>query len=360
MRLLHDSGVAVLQGRATLVDPHTVQVGDARHTARYILVATGSHPRRPDVRGAEHAIVSDDALDLPTLPRRVVVVGGGYIGCEFAGIFNAAGSRVTMLIRGDTVLRGFDDDVRAALTMQMRKKGVDVRNDTLVADLERRGDAISVMTLDGATFDADTVLYAIGRDPNTAGLGLENVGVALDACGAVVVDAMSRTSVESIYSVGDCTNRLNLTPVAIAEGRAVVETLFNNNPTAMDHHGVPSAVFSQPPVATVGLTERAARAQYGEIDVYVASFLPMKYTISGRDERTVIKLVVDRASQRVLGCHMVGSDAPEIVQGLAIAVQCGATKAQFDATVGIHPTAAEEFVTMRERRPDPPLTPAES
>ena len=353
VRLLRDSGVTLIEGRARVVDAHTVEVSGKRYTARYLLVATGSRPYLPGVRGVEHAITSNEALSLPALPRRLAVIGGGYIGVELAGVFNAAGVQVTMLIRGDTVLRGFDADVRAALTAEMQKRGVVIHCDTLVSDLEKRGDVLSVLTRGGDTLETDAVLYATGRLPNTGGIGLEQAGVTLGEAGAVVVDRGSRTAVESIYAVGDCTNRRNLTPVAIAEGRAVAETLFHDRPTFVDHELIPSAVFSQPPVGTVGCTEHEARARFGAVDVYVQSFRPMKHTLSGRDERTMMKLVVERAGGRVVGCHMVGADAPEIIQGFAVALRCGATKAMFDATVGIHPTAAEEFVTMREKRPDP-------
>lgn len=353
LRLLRDSGVKVLEGRGRIVDAHTVEVGGERYTARHILVATGGRPQRPEIPGVEHGITSNEALDLRELPRRVVIVGGGYIGVEFAGIFNAAGAKVTMVIRGDGVLRGFDADIRSALTSALRAGGIQVKCETFVQDVEKRGAALSVLTQDGDTIEAEAVLFATGRAPNTEGLGLDEVGVARGPDGAIRVDGFSQTSVPSIYAVGDCTNRMNLTPVAIAEGRAVAETLFHDRPTAIDHEGVPSAVFSQPPVGTVGLSEERARASGLEIDVYVTSFRPMKHTITGREERTMMKLVVDRASRRVLGVHMVGADAPEIVQGFAVALKCGATKEQFDATVGIHPTAAEEFVTMRDKRPEP-------
>jgi glutathione reductase (NADPH) len=353
-RLLRDSGVELIEGRGRVVDPHTVEVAGKRYTAAHILISTGSRAFLPELMGIEHAITSDGALSLKELPRRIIIVGGGYIGVEFAGIFNALGAKVTMLIRGDTLLRGFDDDVRAFLTQEMRKKGVDIRSEIFVRDLERRADgSLSVLTKTGDTLEADTVLFATGRIPNTRGLGLEEVGVKLDARGAVVVDEGSRSSVESIYAVGDVTDRINLTPVAIGEGRALAETLFNNNPMRLDHAGVPSAVFSQPPVCVVGLTELEARELHGQVDVYVSSFKPMKFTLSGRDERTMMKVVAERASGRVLGFHMVGQDAPEIVQGLAVALKCGVTKKQLDSTVGIHPTAAEEFVTMRDKRPDP-------
>lgn len=353
-RLLRDSGVTVVEGRGRLVDPHTVEVGGKQYTAERILVATGSRPYLPaDVTGIEHALTSDDALSFPTLPKRLVIVGGGYIGVELACIFHGMGTKVTVIIRGPTVLGGFDGDVRAFLTEEMRKKGIELQVDTFIRDIEKRADGVSLLTRAGETVEADAVLYATGRVPNTGGVGLEEAGVKLDPRGAVMVDEWSRTSVGNIFAVGDVTDRINLTPVAIAEGRALAETLFNKNPMKMDHTNVPSAVFSQPPVACVGLTELEARERHGAVDVYVASFKAMKHTLSGRNERTMMKLVVERASNKVLGCHMVGADAPEIIQGLAVAVKCGATKAQFDATVGIHPTAAEEFVTMRDKRPDP-------
>jgi glutathione reductase (NADPH) len=353
VRLLRDSGVTLIEGRARVVDPHTVEVAGRRVTARYILVATGSRPALPPVRGIEHAITSDEALGLAALPARVAVVGGGYIGVELAGVLNALGVEVTLIIRGEAVLRGFDDDVRAALSAELRKRGVHIRCETLVQDIERRDDTLSLLTRAGETFEADAVLYATGRRPNTGSLGLEDAGVEVDALGAVRVDRMSRSTVESVYAVGDCTNRKNLTPVAIAEGRAVAETLFHDRPTSIDHELIPSAVFSQPPVGTVGWSEREARARFGEVDVYVSSFRPMKHALSGRDERAMMKLVVDRATDRVVGVHMVGQDAPEIVQGFAVAIRCGATKAQLDTTVGIHPTAAEELLTMRDKRPEP-------
>jgi len=353
-RLLRDSGVQLIEGRGRIVDPHTVEVAGQRYTAAHILVSTGSRPFLPEMPGIEHVLTSDGALNLKELPRRIIIVGGGYIAVEFAGIFNALGVKVTVLIRGDTVLRGFDDDVRAFLTQELRKKGVDIRSEVFVRDIEKRPDGtLSLLTRMGDTLEADAVMFATGRVPNTQGVGLEEVGVKLNARGAIAVDEGSRTSVEGIYAVGDVTDRLNLTPVAIAEGRALAETLFNNNPLKMDHSGVPSAVFSQPPVATVGLSELEARKLHGAVDVYASSFRPMKHTLSGRDERSMMKVIVERASNRVLGFHMVGADAPEIVQGLAVALKCGVTKKQLDSTVGIHPTAAEEFVTLRDKRPDP-------
>ncbi|MBM7112659.1 glutathione-disulfide reductase [Archangium primigenium] len=353
-RMLKDSGVRVIQGRGRVVDAHTVEVGEQRYTARHVLVATGSFPSLPRVKGVEHGLTSDDALSLKAVPRRLLIVGAGYIGVEFAGIFRALGARVTMFFRGSTVLRGFDDDVRAFLTQELRKKGVDLRPETQVADVEKRPDgSLSVLTGMGETLEVDAVLFATGRVPHTKGLGLEAAGVKLDERGAVCVDAHSRSSVESILAVGDVTDRINLTPVAIAEGRAVAEGLFNGQERSMDHTGVASAVFSQPPVGAVGCTEREAREKHGAVDVYVSTFRPMKHVLSGREERTLIKVICEPDGGRVLGFHMVGADAPEILQGLAVALKCGVTKRQLDATVGIHPTAAEEFVTLRDKRPEP-------
>ena len=353
VRMLRDAGVRHLEGFARLVDPHTVEVNGERFRARHILVATGSRPVRPDIPGAELGISSDEALDLTDIPKRVLVIGGGYIAVEFAGIWRSAGAAVTVAVRGENVLRGFDLDVREAVAEGMQKRGIEILRESLLRSIEATDEGLSVRLAGGEVRLVDTVLFATGRTPVTEGLGLETVGVQKNERGAIEVDAFSRTNVPSIYAVGDVTDRVNLTPVAIAEGRAVVETLFRDTPTTVNHANVPSAVFSQPPVASVGLTELAARRLPGKIDVYRSRFRPMKHTLSGRDERTLMKLIVDRETRKVLGAHMVGSDAPEIIQGIAIALQCGATKEQFDRTIGIHPTAAEEFVTMRDPVPDP-------
>jgi glutathione reductase (NADPH) len=357
-RLLRDSGVTLVAGRGRVVDPHTVEVAGERYTAANILVATGGHPVLPAIPGIEHAITSNQALELEALPRRVVIVGGGYIAVEFAGIFRGLGAEVTLAIRGEEVLAGFDDDVRATLAQEMRARGIAIRARTQVTRIDQRGRGYDLATLQGETLPADLLMYATGRRPNTRGMGLAEAGVTLDEVGAVVVDQWSRSAVPSIYAVGDATDRLNLTPVAIAEGRALAETLFHDNPLAVDHANVPTAVFSQPPVGTVGLTEREARKR-GAVDIYRARFQPMKHALSGRRETTMMKLVVDPQSDRVLGCHMVGADAPEIIQGLAVALSCGATKRQFDRTIGIHPTAAEEFVTLRDKLPAPAAEAAE-
>ena len=350
-RMLREAGVTMIEGTATLADPHTVEVEGRTVTAEHILLAAGGWPTMPDIPGIEHAITSNEALDLERLPARMVIVGGGYIAVEFAGIFNALGVEVTEIVRADTVLRGFDEEMRLALAEEMRKRGVKLLSETVVRSIEKENGAYSLRLAAGDMVEADVVMYATGRTPRTKGLGLEAAGVELDGKGAVVVDGFSRTFQPNIFAIGDITDRLNLTPVAIAEGQALAEALFNNTPTTADLSGVPTAVFSQPPLATVGLTEAEARAQLDDVDIYLSSFRPLKHTLSGRDEKTVMKLVVDAESDRVVGCHMMGTDAAEIIQGLGVALKCGATKAQFDATVGIHPTAAEEFVTMREKLP---------
>ena len=356
INMLNNSGVEIIDGRGILCDAHTVEVAGQTYTADKILIAVGGHPTVPNIPGIEHVISSNEALDLPHLPRRIVIVGGGYIAVEFAGIFNGFGSEVVEIIRREDLLYGFDDDLRVALAQEMRGRGIEIHTRTQIARIVKAPrEGYSVFTTHGQEISADLVMYATGRKPNTRGLGLAEAGVKLDDNGAVAVDEWQRATVPNIYAVGDVTDRINLTPVAIAEGRAIAETVYNNNPIRMDHRDVPSAVFSQPPIGTVGLTEEEARREFGEVDIYSARFKPMKNTLSGRDERTLMKLVVDARSDRVLGCHMLGSDAPEIIQGVAIAVKCGATKRQFDQTVGIHPSAAEEFVTMREKAVRPKL-----
>jgi glutathione reductase (NADPH) len=352
-KLLAGSNVTLLEQRAVLVDRNTVEIGGRKVTAKHILIACGGWPEKPDLPGIEHAITSNEVFHLPDLPHRVVVVGGGYIALEFACIFAGLGAEVTQLYRGTQVLRGFDDDVRNFVAKEVTKKGVDLRLNSDVAEIVKRGDELHVTLKDGSALVTDCVLYATGRRPKTKGLGLEQAGVAVAEDGAVKVDAYSRTTVENIYAIGDCTNRVNLTPVAIKEGMAFADTVFGGKPWPMDHKTIASAVFTQPPVGCVGLSEADARKQYGAVDIYKADFKPLKHTLSGRDERTLMKLVVDRKSQVVLGAHMVGLDAAEIIQAIAIAVKMGATKAQFDQTVAVHPTAAEEFVTMRVKEPDP-------
>ena len=348
-KFLGESGVEILEAHAEILDPHTVAVDGKKITARYLLVAVGSWPALPKIPGSEHAISSNEAFYLPSLPARVIIVGGGYIGVEFAGIFHGLGARTTQLYRGASFLRGFDDDIRATLAAEMLKRGVDLRFKVDISQIEKTGDTLRAHLTDGHVIEADQILYATGRLPKTRDLGLERTGIELRESGAVIVDEYSRSSVENVYAIGDCTDRMMLTPVAIAEGMAVANTLFNNKPMRPSYLNVPTAVFSTPNCGTVGLTEEQARERNFKVDIYRTFYRPLKHTLTGRDERTMMKLVVDQASDRVLGCHMVGPDAGEIIQGLAVALNCGATKAQFDGTIGIHPTAAEEFVTMRSK-----------
>lgn len=347
--LLLGAGARIFRRRAQVLDAHTIEVDGERVTARYILIATGSWPTLPPIDGIELAVTSNEAFHLRELPGRILIIGGGYIGVEFAGIFHGLGAHVTQVHRGPVFLRGFDDDLRTGLADEMRKRGIDLRFDTVVTGLTRTDDGIAVTLSTGSRTEVDLVMCCTGRHPNSAALGLEKAGVKRNVDGAIVVNEYSQTSVENIYAVGDVTNRRNLTPVAIAEGHAVADLLFGGRNRSIDHASAPSAVFSQPPIATVGLTETEAGARYGEVEIYKSVFRPLKHTLSGRDERALLKLVVEPNSGRVVGAHMLGPDAAEIIQGLAIALQCGATKAQFDATLGIHPTAAEEFVTMREK-----------
>ena len=356
--LMTGAGVRRLQGHGRLLDAHTVDVtapdgGRSRHRARHILLATGGTPVRPELPGHELIVTSDDMFDLPRFPRHLVVVGGGYIGCEMASIFHGLGAQVTLLYRGEQILRGFDDEVRDFTAAELRKAGIDLRVRTEVTRIEAAPDGTRRLTLnDGGVLQADVVLYAVGRRPNVAGLGLEAVGVRMTASGAIAVDEHFATAVPGLYALGDVRGGLELTPVALAEAMALVDHLFGPLPgqarRTMDYEHIPTAVFTHPPIGTVGLTEAQARARVGTIRIYRSDFRPLKHTLSGRDERCLVKLIVDDASDRVLGLHMVGADAGEIVQGFAVALKCGATKAQFDATLGIHPTSAEEFVTLRD------------
>jgi glutathione reductase (NADPH) len=348
--LLQQSGVTELQGTATLTGRHAIAIGGRTLTAEHILVATGGRPHRPPIPGIEHAITSDEAFELAELPKRILVIGGGYIAVEFAGIFHGLGAHVTLAHRSGQLLRGFDEDVRDHVGTEMAKKGIRILLHTTITRLERRSDgAINAIGIAGEDSAFDAVMYATGRTPNTSEMGLAELGVKLDEREGIVVDRFSHTNVPGIYAVGDVTNRVALTPVAIREAAALATTLFGGTRVAFDHDNIPSAVFCQPPVGTVGLTQHAAVAKYGSVDIYKTSFRSLRHTLSGRQERSMMKLIVDSASQRVVGAHMVGADAPEIIQGVAIAVKAGLTKAQFDETVGIHPTAAEEFVTLRDK-----------
>jgi len=346
---LTGAGVEIHRGRAEIVSPHEVKVNGKTYSVKHILVATGAWPYKPPLPGFEHAITSNEAFHLERLPGRAVVVGGGYIALEFASIFNGLGVKTQLSYRGKRLLRGFDAELGERIAEEMSAKGVEVCLGCEPAAMRKVKDgSLEIEFTDGRLQKADLVMVATGRRPNSARLGLEQAGVAIAKDGAIVVDRYSRTSIDSIHAIGDVTNRINLTPVATAEAMWLARTLWRE-PTPVDHDNVPTAVFTDPNLATVGLSEEKARERHGEVDVYQASFRALKLTLTDKKERTFMKLVVDRKSQRVVGAHMIGADAGEIIQGVAIAVKLGATKAQFDATIGIHPTAAEEFVTMREK-----------
>lgn len=350
-RMLDNSKVKILRGYGKFLDPHTVEVGETKVTADKILIAVGGRPVKPDIPGIEHTIVSDDMFHLKEQPKRIVILGAGYIGVEFACIMHGLGSEVTQIIRGDMILRGFDQDLRSTIQEAMQQHGIRILTNSAPTAIEKTSDDLKVKIQDGETEEivvADAVgLAATGRKPYLETLGLENAGVEVNQ-DAIAVDQYSRTSQLHIFAVGDCTDRINLTPVAINEGRALADTEFGGKSRIMSHENVPSAVFSTPEAATVGLTEAEAKEKYGDaIKIYRAKFRPMYHTLSGQDEKTMMKLVVDQNTDKVLGAHMVGEHAAEIIQGVAIAIKMGAKKSDFDATVGIHPSAAEEFVTMR-------------
>lgn len=346
--LLKRNNVVLYDGRAVLTGPNTVSVNGETISARRILVATGGWPHIPDIPGREHVISSNEAFYLETLPERAVIVGGGYIAVEFAGIFHGLGVDTTLIYRGDLFLRGFDGEMREFLAEQMRLKGIKLLFNTRISSMEQQDSRYLVNASGTAPLPADLVMYATGRRPNTANLGLETAGVKLNDKGAIVVDDEYRSSVSSVYAIGDVTDRMNLTPVATAEGTALANNLFNNQSRRVDYRDVPTCIFSQPNLGTVGLTEEQARQDYANVDIYRSRFTSLKHTLTGSDEKTLMKMIVDGDTDKVLGVHMVGADAGEIIQGIGIALKAGATKSVFDATIGIHPTAAEEFVTMRE------------
>mgnify|MGYP006285315247 FL=1 len=350
-RLLEGAGVELVRGRAVVRGPHEVEVAGRTYEAKRILVAVGGRPVRPEpLQGMDRVITSDEAFHLDELPKRILITGGGYIAVEFAGIFSALGVQTTLLHRGHLVLRGFDEDIRHHLTDALRHRGVELRlNQTVDRCTPHEGGMRSV-TSEGEYIDSDLVMLAMGRRPDTSGLGLDSAGVEIDEGGAIVVDDHFKTSCDSIYALGDVIDRVTLTPVAIYEAMALTRTLFTDQPQAVDYDAIPSAVFSSPPIGTVGLTEEEAHERFPPIDVYESSFNPLKHTIGGRQHRSYMKVIVQRSTDRVLGMHMLGDDAPEIMQGFAAAMKAGLTKATLDRTVGIHPTAAEEFVTMRTRR----------
>ena len=352
INLLDSAGVKIIKGWARLLDAHTVEVGDKKYTAKTLLVSTGGTALVPAVEGHEHVVTSDSMFDLNPFPKRLAVVGGGYIACEFASIFNGLGSKVTQIHRGEKLLTGFDDDVRDFIASEMRKTGVNLQLKSEVEAITKTADGLVIALKGAGSFTVDTVLYATGRIPNSNGLGLETAGVAVNAAGAIKVDEQYKTSVPSIYALGDVTARVQLTPVALGEAMVVVDQLFGplagKKPRGMSYDFIPTAVFTHPNIGTVGYSEAAARAKFDNVSVYRSDFKALKHTLSGSTERTLMKLLVDDASDRVVGLHMVGPDAGEVVQGFAVAMKAGATKAIFDSTIGIHPTMAEEFVTMRE------------
>jgi glutathione reductase (NADPH) len=346
--LLDNAGAQRIDGRARIIDAHTVAVGETRYSAEKILIAAGGWPHIPDFPGREHAVTSNEVFDLERFPERIVIVGGGYIAVEFAGIFNGLGAHTVQLYRGPLFLRGFDADIRAHAAQEIARSGVDLRFEVNVESITRGEHALQVTLTDGAVLQADAVLYATGRKAHLTGLGLENVKVGVNQEGAIEVDAEYRTAEPSIFALGDVTGGLELTPVALAEGMAFARSNFGGVQQQVDYDFVPTAVFSQPPIGTVGFTEEEARAEFGDIRLFKSRFRPLKHTLSGRIEHAFLKVIVDVATDRVVGVHMVGPDAGEIIQGIAIAMRAGATKALFDSTIGIHPTLAEEFVTLRE------------
>lgn len=347
-KILDNAGVKTITGSASLVDEHSVSVNGETITAERILIATGGWPNVPDFPGNENVITSNEAFFLDTLPDKIVIVGGGYIAVEFAGIFHGLGVETTLIYRGPLFLRGFDQDLRVNLAEEMQKKGIQLLFNTNVTEIKKKGDELAVRFTSDEIRDTDVVMYATGRTPNTSNLGLENTEVALDEKGAIIVNEHYETSVPSIYAIGDVTDRVNLTPVALAEGMSLAKFLFGNEDKPVDYADIPTCVFSQPNLGTVGLTEEQAKEKYSKIDIYKSSFTPMKLSLTDSEEKTFMKIIVDCNSDRVVGVHMLGPDAGEIIQGIGIALKAGATKAIFDATIGIHPTAAEEFVTMRE------------
>jgi len=355
---LAKAGVTAFEERAEIVDAHTVRLGKSGSelTAERILVATGGRPLIPErIPGCELGITSNEAFLLEKFPRRVLIVGGGYVALEFANIFHGLGAETRIVHRGDRMLRGFDDDLRAHMHIEAERAGLKLTMKANVVKIEK-ADGLRVTLSNGESADADIVLHAIGRVPHTAGLGLDRAGAKLDAAGAVVVDEFSQTNVPSIYAIGDVTNRMNLTPVAIRDGHAFADTIYNKRSTPVDHSTVPSAVFGRPPIGTVGLAESDARRSHGEVDIYRTNFRPMRNMLTGNQERTLMKLVVDRKTDQLLGVHIAGEDAPEMVQLAAVAVKAKLTKTQWDSTVALHPTAAEELVLMRQKLPDPSLS----
>ncbi len=345
--LLVNSGVKLINGKARLIDANTVRVGEQDFSCERVLIATGGWPSVPDIPGKQYIASSNEIFTLDSLPKRILIVGAGYIAVEFAGIMHGLGVATTLCYRGNKLLRGFDQDIRDFIASEMLKKGINILFDTRIETIEQKNGHYLALDQNDHAIETDFVMYATGRKPNTAGLGLEQLGVKLDSDGAVIIDKNYQTNIPSVFALGDVTNRINLTPVATAEAMALVSKLYSEQPKTVDYDNIPTAVFSQPNIATVGLTESEARNRFDDVDCYKSIFKPMKHSLSGINEKTLMKMLVRRSTEQILGIHMVGSDAGEIIQGMAIAIRAGATKAIFDSTIGIHPTAAEEFVTMR-------------
>jgi glutathione reductase (NADPH) len=346
--LLDGTGVETINGRATIVDAHTVEIEGTQYTAEKLLVATGGWPSVPEIPGKEHVISSNEAFFLESLPEKIIIVGGGYIAVEFAGIFKGLGVDTTLLYRGPLFLRGFDQDLRTTLAEEMQKKGINIKFNSNISHIDKEDDQLIATLEDDTQLEAGQIMYATGRKPMTDNIGLENVGIELNEKNAIKVNDDYQTNVPSIYAIGDVTDRVNLTPVALAEGMVLAKRFFANEQKTVDYSDIPTCVFSQPNLGTVGLTEEQAREQYSNIDIFKSKFTPMKYSLSDNDEKTVMKMIVDKETDRVVGVHMLGPDAGEIIQGIGVAMKAGASKNDFDSTIGIHPTAAEEFVTMRE------------
>jgi len=355
--LLKNTGVHIYKETAQIIDPKTIKINNQTITADKIMIATGGHPNVPDIPGIEHTITSDQAFHLPTLPEKITIVGGGYIAVEFATIFNGLGVDTTLIIRGETILRGFDQDIRNHITTQMQQKGIKIQNNTTITKIKKTNSELNYQDNKGQQTKTQTVMVATGRTPNTANQGLENTKIETTKNGAIKTNEWHETSEKNIYAIGDVTDKINLTPVAINEGRAFAETHYGKEKRKMDYTNIPTAVFCTPPIGTIGLTEEQAQQQNKTIEIYQSTFKPMKYALSDTQEKTLIKLIVDKKTNKILGLHMAGQDAPEITQGFAAAIKAGATKKDFDQTIGIHPTSAEELVTMRQPKPSKPGSP---
>lgn len=348
-QLLDNAGVTLIKGHAELIDAHTILINNKYYSAERILIATGSQPNMPNILGKQHIISSNDIFFLKTLPKKLIIIGGGYIAVEFASIFNSLGVATTLLYRGSLFLKGFDHEIRQFLDQAMRRKGIQLKFTTDIHSIHKVNNQLQATLTDKSTLSADQIMYAIGRTPMTNALNIEKLGINLDKNSAIIVNNRYQTNIPSIYAIGDVTNRITLTPVALAEGTYLTRNLYNNENIVMDYNNIPTCIFSQPNIATVGLTEETAHQQHKHIEIYKSSFTAMKNSLSDNADKTLMKLIVSKSTNKVIGAHMVGTDAGEIIQGISIAIKAGATKFDFDNTIGIHPTTAEEFVSMRTK-----------